>query len=156
MKKILFILVCLSVIANSCSSDEDNSETDSNVYFSFTFDGKNYSSIVDGGLLCMVAVPNQNNSKVDLLLNHNNPDDNTTTCGVTIGNVNNSIGTTNNCTFAFASGDYYITCYNTRVILTEIGDYYVGTFSGNINITDFSLYDRTISGTGSFKVRKSI
>lgn len=156
MKKIIFILVCLSVIGSSCSSDEDNSETDSNVYFSFTFDGKNYSSTVDGGLLCMVASPNQNNSKVDLLLNHNNPDDNTTTCGVVITNVNNSIGTTNNCTFGFISGDDYITCNNLRVVLTEVGDFYVGTFSGNINITDFFTYDRTISGTGSFKVRKSI
>ena len=156
MKKIVFILACFSVITSSCSSNEDNSNTDGDVYFNFTFDGKNYSSTVDGGLLCKVASTNQNNSKVDLLLNHNNPDDNTTTCGVVIGDINNSIGTTNNCTFGFSSGDYYITCYNTRVILTEVGDYYIGTFSGNINITDFNLYDRTISGTGSFKVRKSI
>jgi len=158
MKTNFFIYLLLTVFLFGCSSsDGDNSNEDNNVYFNFTFDGKNYSSNVDGGLLCMVAVPSQNNSKVDLLMNFKDPSDNTTYCGVTIGGTNNTIGTTNNCTFGFLPGDDYITCYNLRVVLTEVGDFYVGTFSGDINI--FSLSpprDETISGSGSFRVRKSI
>jgi hypothetical protein len=157
MKTNSFIYLLLTIFLFGCSSsDDENTNVDNNVYFNFTFDGKNYSSTVDGGLLCTIAIPNQNNSKVDLLLNHNNPDDNSTTCGVVIGDVDNSIGTTNNCTFVFGSGDYYITCYNTKVILTEVGNFYVGTFSGNINITDFNLYSKTMAGSGNFRVRKSI
>jgi hypothetical protein len=158
MKKILFIFTISLLVISCSSSDDDNTDTnsDNNVYFNFTFDGKNYSSNLDGGVFCMIAQPNQSGSKVNLLMNHNNPADNTTTCGVTISNVNNSIGTTNNCSFGLISGDYYITCNNTKVILTEIGEFYVGTFSGTINITDLSLYSKTMVGSGNFRIRKSI
>jgi hypothetical protein len=155
MKKILLILT-IGLLLISCSSSDDNNtdNTDNNVYFNFTLDGKNYSSNVDGGLLCMVAVPSQNNSEVDLLMNFNDPSDNVTYCGVTISGIKNNIGTTNNCTFGFYAENDFITCYNTKVILTEVGDFYVGTFSGNINITDFNLYSKTTAGSGSFRVRK--
>lgn len=157
MKTKSLIYLLLTILLFGCSSsDDDNSNIDDNVYFNFTFDGKNYSSNVDGGLLCMVAVSSQSGSEVDILMNHNNPSNNTTTCGVSLLGMDNSIGTTNNCSFGLISGDFYITCYNTKVILTEVGDFYVGTFSGNINITDFNLYSKTISGSGSFRVRKSI
>ncbi len=158
MKKILLIFT-MGLLLISCSSSEDNNtdtNTDNNVYFNFTFDGKNYSSNLDGGLLCMIAQPNQSGSEVNLLMNHNNPANNTTTCGVSLLGINNSVGTTNNCIFGLISGNYYITCNNTKVILTEVGDFYVGTFSGNINITDFNLYSQTMAGSGSFRVRKSI
>ena len=154
--KNLFLFALAITLFGCSSSDEENSNSSDNVYFNFTLDGKNYSSAVDGGLLSMIAVPNQSGSKIDILMNHNNPTNNTTTCCVSLLDVNNSIGTTNNCSFGLISGDYYITCYNTKVILTEIGNFYVGTFSGNVNITDFNSYSKTIFGSGSFKVRKSI
>ena len=159
MKKESLIYLFFTIMLFGCSSsnddNDDNSNTNDSVYFNFTFEGKNYSSTVDGGLLCMVAVPNEIGSKVDIIMNHNNPSDNTTTCGVSLLSLNNGIGTTNNCIFSLSSGDYYITCNNTKVILTEIGDFYVGTFSGDINITDFNVYSETIPGSGSFRVRKS-
>jgi hypothetical protein len=105
----------------------------------------------------MLAVPSQNNSKVDLLMNFKDPSDNATYCGVTILGINNNIGTTNNCKFSFLPGNDYITCNNLSVVLTEVGDFYVGTFSGNINVFSTSPpSDETISGSGSFRVRKSI
>ena len=158
MKTNSFIYLILTIFLFGCSSsDDENTNVDNNVYFNFTLNGKNYSSNEDGGLLCMLAVPNQNNSKVDLLMNFKDPSDNATYCGVSILGINNNIGTTNNCTFGFGPGNDYITCNNLSVVLTEVGDFYVGTFSGNINV--FSLSppsDVTISGSGSFRVRKSI
>jgi hypothetical protein len=153
MKKIS-ILFIISIFFLSCSSSDDN--TNDNVYFNFTFDGRNYSSTVDGGFFCMIAVPSQSGSEVSIVMNHNNPSNNTTTCGVTIHGINNIIGTTNNCSFSLISGDDWIKSSNTKVILTEVGDFYVGTFSGNIIITDFNSYYETIPGSGSFRVRKSI
>ena len=158
MKKILLIFT-IGLLLISCSSSDDNTDTnvDNNVYFNFTLNGENYSSNVDGGVLCMVAVPSQNNSKVDLLMNFKDPTDNATYCGVSILGVNNNIGTTNNCIFGFLPGNDYITCNNLSVVLTEVGDFYVGTFSGNINVFSISPpSDVTISGSGSFRVRKSI
>jgi hypothetical protein len=158
MKTNSFIYLLLTIFLFGCSSsDDENTNVDNNVYFNFTLDGKNYSSTVDGGLLCMVAVPSQNNSKVDLLMNFKDPSDNATYCGVSILGINNNIGTTNNCTFGFLPGNDYITCNNLSVVLTEVGDFYVGTFNGNINVFSISPpSDETISGSGSFRVRKSI
>ncbi|WP_353147500.1 hypothetical protein [Flavobacterium sp.] len=159
MKKILLIFT-MGLLLISCSSSDDNNtdtNTDNNVYFNFTFDGKNYSSNLDGGLLCMIAQPNQSGSEVNLLMNFKDPSDNATYCGVTLLGVNNNIGTTNNCTFGFQPGNDYITCNNLRVVLTEVGDYYVGTFSGNINVFSISPpRNETMAGSGSFRVRKSI
>ncbi len=158
MKTNSFIYLLLTIFLFGCSSsDDDNANVDNNVYFNFTLNGKNYSSNVDGGLLCMVAQPNQSGSEVNLLMNHNNPANNTTTCGVSLLGINNSVGTTNNCIFGLISGNDYITCNNLSVVLTEVGDFYVGTFSGNINVFSISPpSDETISGSGSFRVRKSI
>jgi hypothetical protein len=159
MKKILLIFT-VGLLLISCSSSDDNNidtNTDNNVYFNFTFDGKNYSSNLDGGLLCMIAQPNQSGSEVNLLMNFKDPSDNATYCGVSLLGVNNNIGTTNNCTFGFQPGNDYITCNNLRVVLTEVGDYYVGTFSGNINVFSISPpRNETMAGSGSFRVRKSI
>lgn len=159
MKKILLIFT-MGLLLISCSSSDDNNtdtNTDNNVYFNFTFDGKNYSSNLDGGLLCMIAQPNQSGSEVNLLMNFKDPSDNATYCGVSLLGVNNNIGTTNNCTFGFQPGNDYITCNNLRVVLTEVGDYYVGTFSGNINVFSISPpRNETMAGSGSFRVRKSI
>ena len=158
MKTNSFIYLILTIFLFGCSSsDDENTNVDNNVYFNFTLNGKNYSSNVDGGLLCMVAQPNQSGSEVNLLMNHNNPANNTTTCGVSLLGINNSVGTTNNCIFGLISGNDYITCNNLSVVLTEVGDFYVGTFSGNINVFSISPpSDETISGSGSFRVRKSI
>ena len=95
MKTNSFIYLILTIFLFGCSSsDDENTNVDNNVYFNFTLNGKNYSSNEDGGLLCMLAVPNQNNSKVDLLMNFKDPSDNATYCGVSILGINNNIGTT--------------------------------------------------------------
>jgi hypothetical protein len=158
MKTNSFIYLLLTIFLFGCSSsNDDNTNVDNNVYFNFTLDSKNYSSNVDGGLLCMIAQPNQSGTEINILMNHNNPSNNTTTCGVSLLGIDNSVGTTNNCTFGLGSGNDYITSNNLIVVLTEVGDFYVGTFSGNFNVFSLSpLSDETISGSGSFRVRKSI
>jgi hypothetical protein len=158
MKTNSFIYLLLTIFLFGCSSsNDDNTNVDNNVYFNFTLDGKNYSSNVDGGLLCMMAQPNESGTEINILMNHNNPSNNTATCGVSLLGIDNSVGTTNNCIFGLGSGNDYITCNNLIVVLTEVGDFYVGTFSGNFNVFSLSpLSDETISGSGSFRVRKSI
>jgi hypothetical protein len=157
MKKYI-LLSLFTLIAFGCSSSGDSSSS-SLVYFNFTCNNKDYStSFIEEESLCHTAEVSSDNLKVNFLMNYKSPADNVDYCGVSIGDVNNSISTSNGCSFSIApwSGDS-ISSDNVTVVLTSVGDYYIGNFSGNFQVFDTAtLTTVTRYGSGSFKAKKNI
>jgi len=157
MKKYI-LLSLFTLIALGCSSSEDSSSSGL-VYFNFTCNNKDYStSFIEEESLCHTAEVSSDNLKVNFLMNYKSPADNVDYCGVSISDVNNSISTTNGCSFSLppVSGEV-INSDNVTVVLTSVGNYYIGTFSGDFQITNIATQTTvTKNGSGSFKAKKNI
>lgn len=157
MKKYI-LLSLFTLIVLGCSSSGDSSSSGL-VYFNFTCNDKDYSTnFTEEESLCHTAEVSSDNLKVNFLMNYKSPADNVDYCGVSISDVNNSISTTNGCSFSLppVSGEV-INSDNVTVVLTSVGNYYIGTFSGNFQIINIATQTTvTKFGSGSFKAKKNI
>jgi hypothetical protein len=159
MKKYI-LLSLFTLIALGCSSSGDSSSSGL-VYFNFTCNDKDYStSFIEEESLCHTAEVSSDNLKVNFLMNYKSPADNVDYCGVSISDVNNSISTSNGCSFSLVYtglGGEGISSDNVTVVLTSVGNYYIGTFSGDFQITNIATQTTvTKNGSGSFKAKKNI
>ena len=165
MKKYIFLSL-ITIIVLGCSSSGDSSSSGDGpstglVYFNFTCNDKDYSTNdVEEESLCHTAEVSSDNLKVDFMMNYKKPTNNVDYCGVRIVDVNNTISTSNGCSFSLTYsgvGGEGISSDDVTVVLTSVGNYYIGTFSGNFQITDIAtLTTVTRYGSGSFKAKKNI
>jgi hypothetical protein len=154
--KNLFLFVLAIILLGCSSSDGGDSSGDSkgNTYFRFT--RANFSSDIEKSSssweICWHAAPSDDGSKVDILAQYKDPNDNQTYCGATISNLNNSVGINKNILIGISYNGGISN--NATVELTEVGNYYIGKFSGVFEGFDEGGIPFSSQGTGSFKIPK--